>query len=57
MEWYWIISIAAILLFCLVVFYRISFIRGYRAGARMVLKEWKEELYLKEGNDEEIGRG
>jgi len=44
MEWYWLLLIATILLFCFWVFYRIAFIRGYRAGARRILAEWKETL-------------
>lgn len=49
MEWYWILIITAILLFCFWVVRRRAFGKGYKAGAEMVLKQWKEELYLKDG--------
>lgn len=44
MEWYWILTIVAILFFCLWVIYRIGFIKGYKAGARQVLKDWRQSL-------------
>ncbi len=49
MEWLWLSMITIILLFCLLVFYRVSFIKGYKAGAKRVLAEWRKTL--NEGND------
>jgi hypothetical protein len=44
MEWLWLALITIVLLFCLLVFYRMAFIKGYKAGGRRVLLEWKKSL-------------
>lgn len=50
MEWFWLLLTVAILfLLVLAVFYRLVFIRGYKAGARRVLAEWKQSL-----NEEDV---
>lgn len=52
MEWIWILITISIL-FLLVVSHRLIYIRGYRAGARRVLAEWK--LTLQEEEDINVG--
>lgn len=52
MEWIWFITTVGFL-FLFFVIYRIAYIKGYRAGGKMVLSQWKD--HLKEGvlNDDE----
>lgn len=52
MEWFWVLLLTTILVFCLWVFYRVSFIKGYKAGARHVIREWRKTL-----NEEEQENG
>lgn len=43
MEWIWVLITTSILFLFLVVC-RLVYIRGYKAGARKVLAEWKQTL-------------
>lgn len=43
MEWVWFILTGTIL-FLLFATYRVGFIKGYKAGARRVVSEWKKTL-------------
>lgn len=44
MSWSWVVIITALITFCNVIAYRRGFIRGSRAGAMMVLDEWRDVL-------------
>lgn len=50
MDWVWFTTIGIILLVS-VIFCRLSYLKGYRKGALVVLGNWKETL--KEGTDED----
>jgi hypothetical protein len=53
MEWLWIALITAVLFFCfLTVVYRFGFVRGYKAGARRIIAEWKASLNEEDENVE-----
>ena len=48
-----LVTLALLFLLCTsFVMYRLSYIKGYRAGAKIILKEWKRSL-----NEEEIENG
>lgn len=51
----WVLSIILIaILFLLMVIYRLMYIKGYRAGARRILAEWKATLEEGEKEYEDI---
>lgn len=46
MEWIWVVSSTTLLIFCLIVSYRLGKRKGYKKGATDVLNEWKYYMSL-----------
>jgi hypothetical protein len=52
MEWVWVVIVAALFIFCVLVAFRAGQMRGYKEGARQVLNEWKQYMNLEDENNE-----
>lgn len=44
MSWEWWLFLSSLLIFSLVVTFRIAFVKGYKIGALMVTRKWQQTL-------------